>query len=220
MNRYDKNQCPSCGQEKTKRSKECRPCQRARAGVRIEKACEECGSAFLATRYFAARQKHCSLSCNVRKRNRLNPQRQTVHGHSSHSKQSATYVSWHKMKDRCLNPNNRMYPRYGGRGIKVCEAWMRFECFLADMGERPKGLFIERVNNDGGYEPANCRWGTREEQANNTSRNRYFEFQGERLTLAQWARRSGIHPDIFWGRLRRGWSVDRMLGTPTPRRTR
>lgn len=88
------------------------------------------------------------------------------HGHAA--SRSPTYASWQAMRERCENSHNAAYNKYGGRGIKVCERWLTFENFLADMGERPKGTSIDRFpNRDGDYEPGNCRWATATEQSRN-----------------------------------------------------
>ena len=91
------------------------------------------------------------------------------HGHnpSKTSKPSPTYISWRDMKQRCQNPNHKYYEYYGGRGIEVCERWQDFVNFFEDMGERPEGLTLDRINNNGNYEPGNCRWITRKEQVQN-----------------------------------------------------
>ena len=80
-------------------------------------------------------------------------------------------MTWYSMIRRCTVESHFKYKRYGGRGIKVCDRWMKFDAFLADMGERPSGMSIDRINNDGDYEPSNCKWSTPKEQANNRSNN-------------------------------------------------
>lgn len=98
----------------------------------------------------------------------------TTHGRSKrHTEHYPTYSSWQHMKDRCLNPKNKYYNNYGGRGIIVCDRWMKFENFLEDMGDRTKELSLDRIDNNKGYSKENCKWSTRKEQMNNTRRNRH-----------------------------------------------
>ena len=111
-------------------------------------------------------------------------QERTIHGHSrsrtAGQPATHTYWIWQGMIRRCTNPNNKSYHNYGGRGIEVCERWLKFEDFLADMGERPDGLTIDRIDNDGNYEPGNCRWATRKEQRANQRPGPWQEVPGER----------------------------------------
>lgn len=93
--------------------------------------------------------------------------RNTVHGHNCVGAQTPTHRSWESMLKRCRNPKNKNYPAYGGRGITVCERWLEFAKFLEDMGERPSGLTLDRIDVNGNYEKLNCRWATRSEQQKN-----------------------------------------------------
>lgn len=133
--------------------------------------------------------------------------RHKTHGHSyaNHKEQTAAYCAWCNMKTRCLNANRRCHARYGGRGISICPQWVEsFESFLRDMGEPPKGCTLDRINNDGDYEPGNCRWSTMQEQANNTRRSRHVTIEGERMTAMQAANKYGVSPFTIYGRLNRG----------------
>lgn len=121
------------------------------------------------------------------------------------------YKSWSSMLSRCHNKNLQAYKDYGGRGIKVCERWMKFENFYEDMGPRPEGTSLDRVENNGNYEPSNTRWGTREEQANNTRTNRYITYNGETKTLAQWADYYNINYGTLEHRIKLGWPIKEAL---------
>ena len=131
----------------------------------------------------------------------------TKHGHYG----TPTYISWAQMKSRCLNPKNIGWHRYGGRGIQVCERWKSFENFLADMGTKPRGASLERVNNDGHYEPSNCRWATKREQALNRRSTHWLEHNGKRMSIRGWALEIGISEDALGQRIKAGWSLDRAL---------
>ena len=127
----------------------------------------------------------------------------------------ATRSVWAGMGERCRRKSNRAYPHYGGRGIKICERWRRFENFLEDMGLRPWGLTLERIDVNGDYEPGNCKWATMKEQCNNTRRTCRIEFKGELRPINNVAEELGIKPDTLWRRLRRGWPLERAISTPT-----
>jgi len=100
--------------------------------------------------------------------------------------------AWKSMLDRCNTPTHKAYVHYGGRGIKVCKRWMVFENFYADMGKRPEGTSLDRINNNRGYSPANCRWATQQEQQNNRRSNVRITLHGETKTMKQWATHFGV----------------------------
>lgn len=112
------------------------------------------------------------------------------------------------MRDRCNNPTHSKYRRYGGRGIKVCARWnTSVVAFIADMGPRPPGMWLERIDNDGNYEPRNCKWATPKEQENNRTGLKRLTFRGTTLCLADWAIRIGISRFILDRRLKHGMPV-------------
>lgn len=127
----------------------------------------------------------------------------------------ATYQSWQDMKQRCYNQKNAQYKNYGARGITVCDRWRNdFSAFLADMKAKPAGLTLDRIDNNKGYEPGNCRWATPAQQRVNQRSCVFLEKDGERLTVEEWARKIGRHPATLWNRIRSGHPVERVL-TPS-----
>ena len=143
-------------------------------------------------------------------------ERFTTHGHLKDDTASKTYTSWESMIKRCTNPNNKDYHHYGGRGIKVCQRWRKFENFLEDMGEPPTEKHsIDRIDNNLGYCKENCRWATRKEQQRNTRRNHMISFHGKIQCLAAWAEELNINYSTLSSRIFiLGWSVEKAFTTP------
>ena len=130
-------------------------------------------------------------------------------------------VVWRGMRNRCYNVNQKSYKDYGGRGIKVCDRWLGengFSNFLNDMGEPPVGYSIERVNNDGDYEPSNCKWANRAEQVCNKRNSKHLTANGETKTMAEWARILGCQPSAILYRLKKGMSEEMAVTMPIPER--
>jgi hypothetical protein len=140
--------------------------------------------------------------------------RSTKHGCAKRGEKTRLYEVWCKMLDRCTNENIPAYVNYGGRGITVCERWLKFENFLEDMGEPAPGLTIDRIDNDKGYFKENCAWKTPKEQARNRRSTVRIECDGLSLTLAEWSERLGISYSMLRGRYEHKWPVREMLTVP------
>lgn len=144
----------------------------------------------------------------------------TIEMRTTHGKHgTAEFNILQGIKQRCFNTNSDAYKHYGGRGITVCDRWLGkdgLEQFIADMGLRPSPQHtIDRKDNDKGYSPENCRWATAKEQANNTRRNTFIEFNGETKTLSDWATTYGIKGPTLCQRLYRSkWTIEKALTTP------
>lgn len=125
---------------------------------------------------------------------------------------TAMYQTWRSIKKRCLLKTSPEFYNYGGRGIKICDRWLSFKYFYEDMGDKPSPRHsIDRIDNNGDYEPNNCRWATQKEQSNNTRVNVFLSYKGKTLTISQWSDATGIpRPTIFW-RFNQGWDPEKIL---------
>ena|SRR3990167_2056999 len=143
------------------------------------------------------------------------PSKKWKHGHArKNGFRTGTYNSWHSMKQRCYNKPNPYFHNYGGRGITVFSGWHSFAGFLADMGNRPAGMTLDRINNDKNYEPGNCRWATKEVQMANRRDSRLYTYRGKNLCIAQWARRANISYATLTHRLlKKGWTISKAITT-------
>lgn len=179
---------------------------------RLSGACPACGQSFSTTKARVAdgRGKFCSMPCRARVK-------ETRHGHTTSAWQSPTYRSWSMMLQRCLNPNAAKYPQYGGAGITVCDEWRVFDAFLADMGARPEGTSIDRIDGSQGYCKSNCRWATRLEQQGNLKNNVLISYQGQEYHLSALYRLLGLGRDTIMYRIQRGWPEDMWGSRPTRR---
>ena len=148
----------------------------------------------------------------------LNNENKTTHGLS----RDKTYSTWVDMKLRCLNPSHKAYRHYGGRGITVCERWLVFENFFKDMGVKPDGLSLDRIDNNGDYEPNNCKWSTWKEQRNNqrvSVKEVVINFNGVDYTLSALAKHTGKPKSIIRDRIKKlNWNVDAAVNTPLKER--
>jgi len=148
---------------------------------------------------------------NKRQGNYIRGQQHHKYKHGQYG--TPLYICWRRMKQRCLDKNDKRYPRYGGRGITVCDKWLEFEGFVEDMGDSWfKGASLERNENDGNYEKSNVRWIPMAEQAKNRKDTVHIEWQGRTMCMADWERELGFKKGTIRMRLRYyGWSVEQAL---------
>lgn len=159
------------------------PATNSPAGARRVQCQCRCGKLQVITSSsLIAGKTHGCLSCRGRR-----------HGAAMGGKSTPEYAAWMDMHNRCRSKKPHVYPHYGARGITVCQGWSEFAAFLRDMGEKPSPQHeLDRIDNDKGYAPENCRWATKAEQRRNTRRNHHITHQGRTMTIAEWARETGI----------------------------
>lgn len=172
-----------------------------------------CGKVRMYTRSRLKAGQTKSCGCLQKDKARM---RQTTHNGVNRPE----YCNWQAMHQRCADPNQKHYVNYGGRGIYVCARWSGpdgFQNFLADMGPRPsqKMKYIDRKDNDGPYSPENCRWSTNKEQCNNKRNCKLFTIEGVTKTMTEWAESRGLCRHFVKKRIKRGWSIEEALNTPS-----
>lgn len=127
-----------------------------------------------------------------------------------------TFKSWASMHQRCNNPNDPSYERYGGAGIQICERWLgNFQAFLDDMGVRPANMTLDRIDRSSGYEPGNCRWATAKQQLDNRKTTHWIDAFGQRKTISDWGRETGLALSAISDRIKRGMTPEQALSTPS-----
>jgi len=175
---------------------------RSRHRKRLWRCLCDCGNEFTVVGAALSSGNTTSCGCYVKE---IAGNRVRTHGMS----RTPEYHCWHDMVRRCTNSECEAYKDYGGRGITVCERWMTFENFFADVGFRPStDHTLDRINNDGNYEPGNWRWVTHARQCRNTRNTVYWAYQGETLPVLDWAEKLGIPGNLLRGRVLRGWPED------------
>lgn len=201
--------CPSQMRNKKYCSLLCRDTVR---NTQVTLTCQNpnCGKEFKVYRNRSTVAKWCSVKCASACKVRS----------CDHGKiKTGTYNTWCSMKSRCSNPNADNYRFYGGRGIKVCERWMAsFRDFHEDMGDRPKGYTLDRIDPNGDYTPSNCHWIPSSEQGNNMRSTRHLTYAGSTKSVRDWAATTGIDYKNIHNRLKLGWSVEKTLTTPIRKR--
>ena len=172
-----------------------------------------CGNKVTIGLHWAKSGKTKSCGCLARETSKSNIKKITprkTHGMTS----TSTYRSWQQMRGRCENKSHHKYSIYGGKGIRVCDRWAKFENFLLDMGERPEKTSIGRIDNNGDYCKNNCRWESAKQQMRNTSYTRLITYNGETLCQTDWAKKIGLAPHTLVARVKRGWTPEAIVTTP------
>jgi len=172
----------------------------------------KCSCGKLTTAYVSNLRLGKTTSCGSHRDGTGSIRVEVVYGDSKHP----LYRLWRGMINRCFNKRQLHYFRYGGRGITVCKRWLRFRSFVADMGPRPKGHSLDRIDNNATYSPDNCRWASSKQQAKHkrVSESAHLIFwKDECQTLSEWARRLGIRPITLSKRFEAGWSIERAMTT-------
>lgn len=175
----------------------------------------ECGAEVVVAMWQLRSGNNKSCGCMMRRTRETIGALNKTHGMSNGrvaGYKSRAYGIWQAMKDRCTNKNREDFHGYGGRGISVCPTWAAsFEQFLADMGEPPEGLTLERKNTDGNYELGNCEWATRLTQGRNNKNVKYVTLRGETKPLWKWIEESGSDRGRYYNRLKAGWTQEEAL---------
>jgi hypothetical protein len=141
----------------------------------------------------------------------MTKERMTTHG----MYKASEYFAWNNMLRRCEEPDHPEFKNYGARGIAVCDAWHSFEAFFADVGARPSSAHsLDRIDNNGPYNPSNCRWATAQQQSDNRRSNQLLTLHGRTMTITKWAKEVGVNPTTIKQRLRCGWPLQRALTEP------
>jgi len=178
----------------------------------------DCGNEVNVVGYDLTSGRTTSCGCYQRERS---VEANTVHGMNRQGETHPVYVVWKSMLQRCENPNNPEYKNYGGRGITVCDEWHDAQVFInwALASGWQKGLQIDRIDNNGSYEPSNCRWVTRKENSRNKRNNRLITFDDKTQTMAEWAEEAGISYLVLCSRINQyHWPIERALTEPVRRR--
>lgn len=187
---------------------------RSKAGYALWKCRCECGNFKIVQSRHLNSGASKSCGCLMYETQMRNRRDNTKHGYAHNE---LLYGVWKNMKARCYNPANNRSQFYLGKGIVVCDEWKNdYEAFRKWAYENgyKTGLSIDRINNDGNYEPNNCRWATAKTQANNQSRNRMLTYNGETFTMSEWAEKLNISYGTINHRVQRGWSMERIVNTP------